>query len=450
MPIELSKVIEQVGKDKGIDKKVLIEAIEMSMVSAAKKKYGMNRNIEAKFNTETNELDLYEFRTVVEKVEDLDNHITLEDAMKLNPDAQVEDSIGIKLDQSEFGRICAQAAKQVIIQKMREAEREIIYKDFKDKAGTIIMGIVRRFEAGDMIIDLGRAEAAMPKKEQIPKEVNRPGDRIRALVLEINRESPGPQIVLSRTHPQFVVKLFKSEVPEIQEGIVEIKAVAREAGGRTKIAVYSTDSDVDPVGACVGMKGMRVQGVVQELRGEKIDIVAWSNDPAKLICNALSPAEISEVIMDEQGKFMEVIVPDDQLSLAIGRRGQNVRLAVMLTGWKIDIKSLSRLREIAEQARKIFSLIPDIGDKTAEMLFNKGIQNIKDLAGAEIAAIAKVPGISEKMAEQIKAEAARLVAEGRDVIEQAPVAPAEAPPENQDAQAVEATKEQPSDKEAKG
>lgn len=340
MMLDLRHIIEQVGKDKGIDKEVLIEALESAMLKAAEKRFGANKDIEAHFNEEMGEIELFVFKDVVEEVEDPDLEISLEDAKKeYDPDAAVGDSLGVKLDSAEFGRIDAQTAKQIIIQKVREAEREIVHKEYSGKQGEIVTGIVQRFERGDMIVDLGRAEAVLPKKEQIRREGYRQGDRIRGVIIDVNKEARGPQVMLSRVDPSFIVKLFQMEVPEIYEGIVEIKAAAREPGDRAKIAVDSNNPDVDPVGACVGVKGSRVQAVVQELKGEKIDIVHWSEDPAILVKNTLSPAQISRVIVDEDEHAMEVIVPDDQLSLAIGKKGQNVRLAAKLTGWKIDIKT---------------------------------------------------------------------------------------------------------------
>ncbi|UCE87742.1 MAG: transcription termination/antitermination protein NusA, partial [Deltaproteobacteria bacterium] len=338
----LKREIDQVAKDKGIDRSVIIGALEEAMVQAARRKLGLEKEVEARFNDELGEIELFEFREVVEQVEDESSQIGLEQAHQFDAEAQIGDEIGIKMDTTDFGRIVAQTAKQVIIQRVRDAERDIVYDEYKDRKGDVVNGIVRRFEKGAIIVDLGRAEAILPVKEQVPRENYRPGDRVRAYVLDVNKATRGPQIVLSRACIEMLTKLFEQEVPEMYEGIVTIESCAREPGGRSKIAVASRDSDVDPVGACVGMKGSRVQAVVQELRGERIDIVPWSPDPARYVCSALSPAQVSKVIIDESEKSMDVIVPDDQLSLAIGRRGQNVRLAVQLTGWKIDIKSESK------------------------------------------------------------------------------------------------------------
>ncbi len=401
MSLDLKRIIEQVGRDKGIKREILIEALEDATLTAAKKKFGFQRELEAHYNEELGEIEVFEFKEVVERIKDPYIQISLEDARNLDPEAQLGDSLGLKLEAKDFGRVPAQTAKQVITQRMKEAEREMIYSEFKQRQGEIVQGTVRRFEEGGIVVDLGKTEAFIPPREQIARENYRIGERIRAYVLDIQKSVKGPQIVLSRSVPQFLVQLFSMEVPEIHEGIVEIETAAREPGGRVKIAVYSRDSDVDPVGACVGMKGSRVQSVVQELRGEKIDIIAWSPDPAKFVINALAPAEISEVIIDERNKSMEVIVPDDQLSLAIGRKGQNVRLAVQLTGWNIDIKSESKLKELQEQAHRILGQIPGIGNRTAETLFSEGFQSLEVLANARVEQLCSLPGIGKKTAEKI-------------------------------------------------
>lgn len=341
----LKHIIDQIVKEKGIDRDVVVEALEQAVLSAANKKYRNTRELEAHYNTEVGEVELFEFVTVVDEVMDSYKEIDLEEAREIDPDVEVGDSLGMKMDASGFTRIAAQTAKQVIIQKVREAERETIFNEFKDRIGELINGVVRRFEKGDLVVDLGRAEALLSNKEQAPREVYRQGDRIKALIMDIRMTPKGPQIMLSRTHPTVLAKLFEAEVPEISEGIVEIKSVVREPGSRAKIAVYSHDSDVDPVGACVGMRGSRVQNVVSELRGEKIDIIPWSEDPARFACNALQPAAVSKVYIDEDNRALEIIVADDQLSLAIGKKGQNVRLAAKLTGWRIDIKSETRAAE---------------------------------------------------------------------------------------------------------
>lgn len=362
MILELNRVLEQVGKDKGISKAILIDAIESAVLIAAKKKYGADKEIEAHFNEELGEVELFQFKTVVEDVVDPDNEVSHEKAVKEDPGVEVGDSLGMKLDASGFGRIAAQAAKQIIVQKLRDAERDNIYNEFRERKGEILNGIVKRFEHGDMIVDLGKTEAVLSQKEQVPGENYRPTERVRAYLVDVKKTSKGPNIILSRTHPGMVAKLFELEVPEIHEGIVKIKNVVREPGSRVKIAVVSEDRDIDPVGACVGMKGSRVQAVVQELKGEKIDIVEWVDDPARFVCNALSPAQIAKVIVHDAEKSMEVIVPDNQLSLAIGKRGQNVRLGAKLTGWKIDIFSESK-KALAMEVEKSLWEIPTVTDE---------------------------------------------------------------------------------------
>jgi N utilization substance protein A len=337
--VNLKQAIEQIVKEKGIDRQVVVEAMEQAVLSAANKKYRNTRNLEAHFNPDTGEVELFEYVVVVDEVQDSYTEISLDEAHEMDPECEIGDELGEKIDSSDFGRIAAQTAKQVIIQKVREAERETVFNEYKDRQWEIVTGQVRRFERGDLLIDLGRAEAILPSKEQMPREVYRPGDRIRAMITDVGMTTKGPQIVLSRTHPQMLANLFEAEVPEISEGIVEIVNVVRDPGSRAKIAVASHDRDVDPVGACVGMRGSRVQNVVSELRGEKIDIIPWSGDMARFVCNALSPAQVTKVFMDEEQRTLEVIVPDDQLSLAIGKRGQNVSLAARLTGCRIDIKS---------------------------------------------------------------------------------------------------------------
>jgi transcription termination/antitermination protein NusA len=407
----LKREIDQIAKDKGIEKRVIIGALEEAMKQAARRKYGQEKEIEARFNEELGEIELFEFRTVVENLTDPENQILIAPARALDPEAEEGDQIGVKLDTTDFGRILAQTAKQVIIQRVRDAERDNVYEEYKDRKGEVVNGIVRRFEKGALIVDLGRAEAVLPPKEQVPRESYRPGDRIRAYVLDITKATKGPQIILSRSCTQMLTKLFEQEVPEIYEGIVSIVAVAREPGGRSKIAVASRDSDVDPVGACVGMKGSRVQAVVQELRGERIDIVPWSPDAARYVCSALSPAQVSKVIIDEQAKSMDVIVPDDQLSLAIGRKGQNVRLAVQLTGWRIDIKSESKMREVARWLAEAVSIVEGCGEPEAELLLQRGITSLEDLADCDAEFLSSLPGIDDAGAAAIKARALELARE---------------------------------------
>ncbi len=402
MQQDLNRVIEQVSKEKGIDKSILIGALENAMISAAKKTFGHERKIEAQFNPELGEVELFETKRIVGEVSDPDGEITLQEARDtLDPEAELGDELLTKLDSTSFGRIAAQAAKQNIVQRVRDAEREIIYNEFKKREGELIHGIVQRFEKKSIIVNLGRTNAILPEKEQVPRERYRQNDRIRVYIVSVEMTARGPQIILSRTHPGMIQKLFVQEVPEIYEGIVEIKGVAREPGGRAKIAVASRDSDVDPVGACVGMRGMRVQAVVQELRGEKIDIVHWIDDQAEYACRALAPAKVAKIIMSEDEHSMEVIVPDEQLSLAIGRKGQNVRLASRLTGWRIDVRSEAEADEENRRARISIGAIPGVNDMVAELLYQAGYKSAEELAEADLEAIQEVDGIAADKAEAI-------------------------------------------------
>ncbi|HVN63972.1 MAG TPA: transcription termination factor NusA [Candidatus Binataceae bacterium] len=410
MQVDLNRVIEQVSKEKGIDKTIVVNAVEEMMHSAARRTFGPDRNLESRFNPELGEIEIFEIKTVVETVANAAAEVDVATARaKYDPDAAAGDEILIKLDTATMGRIAAQAAKQNLIQHIRDAERKQIYNEFKDRKSEIVSGIVQRFERKTMIVNLGRTEAILPEKEQIPHERYRQGDRIRALIVGVELSEKGLAIILSRTSNDFLIKLFEQEVPEIYEGIVEIRQCAREPGGRAKVAVYSKNSDVDPVGACVGMKGTRVQSVVQELRGEKIDIVPWTDDQAELVCRALAPAKVSKVVIDEDEHAMEVIVPDDQLSLAIGKRGQNVRLAHRLTQWKLDVRSEAEAEEEARAARASLNAIPGIGDINAELLFQWGFRSAEQLAEAEENAF-DVEGIGPDRAKQIIAAAREHVA----------------------------------------
>jgi N utilization substance protein A len=408
---DLERLIESIQKEKNIPRDVVIEIIESAMEAAAKKKHGMTKDIEAQYNPELGEVELIEWRTVCEEVEDEDIEITLEEARAQDPGWQVGDSYGQIVDATVLGRIAAQTAKQVIIQKIRDAERELTFNEFKDRKGELITGIVRRFEKQNIIVDLNRAEAILPRREQVPTETYRPGDRIQAYVLDITRATRQPQVVLSRTHPGLLQKLFEMEVPEIYEGIVRIEACAREPGHRAKIAVSSTDADVDPVGACVGLKGSRVQAVVGELRGEAIDIIPWHPDPARFIVYAIAPAHVSRVYIDEGTHTMELIVPDDQLAKAIGRRGQNVRLAAQLTGWKIDIHSETKHGEMLDFARNEIARVPVLDDDQIDAMVRAGFRNSQDIADADAAEIASVLGLDDAAAEDV-VRAADAVIEG--------------------------------------
>ena len=372
------------------------------MLSAARKHYGHNLNLETRFNEETGDIEVIEFKTVVAKVEDPATEITVEQARReFDSDAMEGDELGRKLDTKALGRIAAQTAKQVIMQKVRDAERNVIFEEFKNSKGDLINGIVQRYDRGDIIVNLGRTEALLPKREQIQRERYRQGDRLRCMILDIDRSARGPQIILTRSHPDFLKKLFELEVPEIAEKVVEVKAVSREPGERAKIAVVSSDSSVDPVGACVGIKGSRVQAVVQELRGERIDIIPWTPDEPSFIARALQPAEVVRVVLDENDHSMEVVVPDDQLSLAIGRRGQNVRLASKLTGWKIDVRSVSVAEEEAKRARQALEAIPGMQFTHAELLFQAGYRRARDVADASADDLADLESFNLELAEEI-------------------------------------------------
>jgi len=409
MVSDLARMIDQVSREKAVEQDVLIKALEEAVKAAARKKYGPDYDLEVTFNEELGEIEVFEFKEVVENVTNEHVEVSIEEAHRMDPESEFGDSLGIKMDMDTFGRIAAQSAKQVIMQRLKEAERDIVYDDFKDRQGEIINGIVQRFDRGSIIVNLGRTEAELPPKEQVPKESYKQGDRIRAYILDVRQFSRGPQIILSRTHPNFVSALFENEVPEIPEGIVQVMQVAREPGGRTKIAVASKDADVDPVGACVGMKGRRVQAVVQELRGEKIDIVTWHPDAAKFICNALSPAEIIRVIVDEDNRSMEVVVQDDQLSLAIGKRGQNVRLASRLSGWRLDVNSESNYNKTLKDGYKSLLALPGVGEKRATDLYQEGFRSSRDVAGAKKADLVVVDGISEKGAAKLIESATQFV-----------------------------------------
>jgi transcription termination/antitermination protein NusA len=401
MMSDLAKTLDQVSREKGVERSTLIKTLEEAVRAAARKKLGPNYDLEINFNDDLGEIEIFEFKEVVENVTNEHLEISLEDATAVDPEAVIGDSLGVKMGTDELGRVAAQSAKQIIMQRLREAERNNVFDDFKDRRGEIVHGIVQRIDKGSLIVNLGRTEAELPQKEQIPKESYKQGDRIRAYILDVRQYSRGPQIILSRTHPNFLSMLFENEVPEISEGIINIVQVAREPGSRAKIAVYSKDSDVDPVGACVGMKGARVQAVVQELRGEKIDIVPWDPDPAKFICNALSPAEITRVIVDEADQSMNVVVPDDQLSLAIGRKGQNVRLASKISGWSLDVTSESEYNKKLKDTYTSLLSIDGVGEATAMSLYNEGYRSARDLAGTSVTEIAQIKGIDEEKATMI-------------------------------------------------
>ena len=412
--LELLQIADAVAREKAIDRGIVIAAMEDAIQKAARSRYGSETEVRAEINPKTGEMRLSRLLLVVELVENDSTQIALTDAKKRNPAAQVGDYIAEALPPLEYGRIAAQSAKQVIVQKVREAERDRQYQEYKDRIGDIVNGIVKRVEYGNVVVDLGRGEAIVRRDELLPREVFRNGDRIRAYIYDVRREPRGPQIFLSRTHPQFMSKLFAQEVPEIYDGIVEVKAVARDPGSRAKIAVISRDSSVDPVGACVGMRGSRVQAVVNELQGEKIDIIPWTSDPANFVVNALAPAEVAKVVLDEERQRMEVVVPDQQLSLAIGRRGQNVRLASQLTGWDIDIvteqeESEHRQAEF-EKRTKLFIDALNVDEVVGQLLASEGFNSVEELALVDEKEIAGIEGFDEDTARELQARAAEYLA----------------------------------------
>ena len=407
--LELLQIADAVAREKLIDKDIVISAMADAIQKAAKSRYGQETNIRADINTKTGEIKLQRLLEVSETVEDSATQISIEQARDRNPEAQPGDFIAEQLPPLDFGRIAAQSAKQVIVQKVREAERDNQYDEFKDRVGEIVNGSVKRVEYGNVIVDLGRAEAIIRRDELIPREMYRYGDRVRAYVYDVRREQRGPQIFLSRTHPQFMAKLFQMEVPEIYDGIIEIKSVARDPGSRAKIAVVSRDSSIDPVGACVGMRGSRVQAVVGELQGEKIDIIPWQPDAASFIVNALQPAEVAKVVLDEDAERIEVVVPDDQLSLAIGRRGQNVRLASQLTGWDIDIlteeeESARRQKEFVERSN-LFMEALDVDEMVGQVLASEGFTSIEEVAYVDSEEVSSIEGFDEETAGEIQMRA---------------------------------------------
>ena len=411
---ELKRLIEQMGKDRGINKEIITDALEAAMLTAAIKKLGQNVDIEAHYNDETGEIEVFQFKTVVDKVLDPGTQISKEEARKnLDEGAEPGDSLGMKIETSSFGRIAVQMAKQIIIQRVKDAECDNIYEEYKDRKGELVNGFVQRFEGGSIVVNLGRAEGIVPPAEQIHRETYKRGERIRSYIVDVKKNAKGSQILMSRTHPSFLRALFEVEVPEISEGLIDIVNVAREPGKRGKIAVRSKDKDIDPVGACVGMRGSRVQSVVQELRGEKIDIIPYSDDAAKYVSSSLSPAKVNRVFVDDDNRTMTVIVPDDQLSLAIGKNGQNVRLAVKLTGWNIDMKSETMVgaKEEGQEEQNDLTKITGVGPAMAEKLFSKGIKSIAMVAATEPELLSQIPGIGEKTAQQWIETAGKILTE---------------------------------------
>jgi N utilization substance protein A len=412
--LELLQIADAVAREKAIDRSIVITAMEDAIAKAARSRYGAETDVHADINPKTGDLRLSRHMLVVDNVENPANQISLEGARRHNPAAQLGDTIADALPPLEYGRIAAQSAKQVIVQKVREAERDRQYQEYKDRIGDIVNGLVKRVEYGNVVVDLGRGEAIVRRDEMLPREVFRNGDRVRAYIYDVRREARGPQIFLSRTHPQFMAKLFAQEVPEIYDGIVEVKAVARDPGSRAKIAVISRDSSVDPVGACVGMRGSRVQAVVNELQGEKIDIIPWSPDIATFVVNALAPAEVAKVVLDEDRERIEVVVPDQQLSLAIGRRGQNVRLASQLTGWDIDIlteqEESERRQAEFENRTRIFMDALNVDEVVGQLLASEGFSSVEELAMVDEKEIASIEGFDADTAQELQNRAREYLA----------------------------------------
>ncbi len=411
---ELGRVIEALGKERGVEKEIVINAIEQAFLVTARKKYGIQGEYETKYNSEDDEVEIYQYKTVVEEVRDNILEMNLDDARVLDGDAEVGDQLGVRIENPNFTRVDVQTAKQIIFQKVRDAEREILFSEFKHREGELITGIARRYERGNIMVDLGKAEAVLPRREIIPGENFKPGDRIQAYLSEVVMTNRGPEIRLSRTSPMFLVKLFEIEVPEIQEGTIIIKSAAREPGFRAKIAVLSADGEIDPVGACVGLKGSRVQNIVNELQGEKIDIVRWNDDLGVFARAALAPSEITNIMIDDETRAMDVVVEDDQLALAIGRRGQNVRLAAMLSGYNINIISRTKLQEKVQSAAENLRQLPDLSDAYAQVLVQNGIMNLGDLISSEAEEISQVLHVAIDAAQSI-IDAANKAIESGDV-----------------------------------
>jgi len=420
--LELLQIADAVAREKSIDRMIVIQSMQDAIEKAAKTRYGAETDVRAEINPRTGELKLTRLREVVENVEEPARQITLPEAQSRNSAAKLGDFVGEPLPPIEFGRIAAHSAKQVIVQKVRDAERDRMYEEYINRVGEIVNGTVKRVEYGNVIVDLGRGEAIIRRDELIPREMYRYGDRVRAYIYDVRREQRGPQIFLSRTHPQFMAKLFMQEVPEIYDGIITIRSIARDPGSRAKIAVTSNDSSIDPVGACVGMRGSRVQAVVGELQGEKIDIIPWSGDPATFVVNALAPAEVSKVVLDEDMHRMEVVVPDDQLSLAIGRRGQNVRLASILTGWDIDIlteaEESERRQEEFRTRSKMFVDALDVDDVIAHLLVTEGFGTIEEVAYVPVEELAKIEGFDEDVARELSERAQAFLSRQNEELEQ--------------------------------
>ncbi len=428
MSTELKKAIDQISKDRGIDRELLVDTLEEAVRSSVIRKYGETIDVEVTFNDDTGEMEVFQFKVVVDEVEDPLTEIALEDALQHDPNVVLGDDLGFRLDVTDLGRIAAQSAKQVIIQRMRDAEQEIIYEEYKDRMGEIVSGIIQRRDRTGWIINLGRTEALLPKEEQIPKERYKRGDRVQGYVINVLKEGRGPQVIISRSHPDYMSALFRREVPEVADSTVRIMGVARDPGSRAKVAVMSRDRDVDPVGACVGIRGSRIQAVVQEFRGERIDIVVWRPDIADYARNALSPALITRITVDEDDKLLEVVVPDDQLTLAIGRKGQNVKLASKLLGWKIDIFTETRYGEL-HAAREVLEQVASVAEMRVERFLDAGFESLEQMAEASDETMLAIPGMTEQKLNDVRA-AVRLLMPSRPAPETASEADGEPGGEN--------------------
>jgi N utilization substance protein A len=438
MSMELRKAIDQISKDKGIDRDLLVDTLEEAIRTSVSKKYGEHLDIEVTFNEEQGEIEVYQFKIVVDEVEDPDTEMTLEDAKQHDPNVQLDDEVGFRMQVEDLGRIAAQSAKQVIIQRMRDAEQEIIYEEFKVRIGEVINGTIQRRDRNGWIINLGRTEALLPKDQQIPKERFRQGDRVQAYLLDVRKEGRGPQVIVSRSHPDYMEALFRNEVPEVDDGVVKIMGVSRDPGLRAKVAVLSQDSNVDPVGACVGIRGSRIHNIVQELRGERIDIVLWSPDIVTYAVNALSPARISRITVDEEEKTLEVVVPDDQLTPAIGKKGQNVKLASRLLGWRIDIFTESRYSQVY-QARQELEQLASAAEIPLGNLLRAGFDSLESVSQSSDEDLLHVAGMNEENLASLKAALNFLggqsvsSAQDRDVPESEPEEQAAGAPEEPEA-----------------
>jgi len=398
--LDLSKVIDLIGKERGVKKEIVVGAIEQAFIVTARKKYGIQGEFEAKYSEDDGDIEIFQYKTVVDAVKDPIIEINMSDAKGLDEEAELGDQLGMKMEDVKFTRVDIQTAKQIIFQKVRDAERDILFSEFKHREGEVITGIARRFERGNVMVDLGKAEAILPRREIIYGESFKPGDRIQAYLSEVVMTNRGPEIRLTRTSPLFLMKLFETEVPEIADGTIEVMAAAREPGHRAKIAVYTSDREIDPVGACVGLKGSRVQTIVNELQGEKIDIVRWSEDLTTFTRSALAPADIQSISLNGDEKIIDVIVEDDQLALAIGRRGQNVRLAAMLTGWKVNIVSKNKLQEKIKTSVESFITLEGINEAVAQMLVQNGVMNAIDLSASSADEISRILGTDEARAQE--------------------------------------------------